>query len=272
MGKLNHKGQLIWFRQLGGLGHDQIHSLFVDEKSTVSIAGSFTDTLYAMRGDGSWDFLVSAGAKDGFVISYSDTGSLKLHTRFGGASSDEATSLVGQGEMFWLGGYFHGNANFGSQEVQSRGEEDLFLASVDSKGQWQQVFSAGSVSNDRILSMAFSPKAKMFWILGQAGSGAILGEDTLKSAGKTDYFLIPCNTDGHCSSLKQFGFGTASPNGEEIITLAADSKGSAYLGGRFRYRLALLKPPKPSKGGWDFFIGKVTPWPWPKIKNELQKK
>ncbi len=109
--KLSPAGDYVWSARLGGPGSLRVAGLALGPVGGLYVVGAFTGTAdldpAAVHADGS-DLLTSLGATDGFAAKITASGAFGWATRLGGASVDEATSVVQQGPHVIVGGTFRG--------------------------------------------------------------------------------------------------------------------------------------------------------------------
>jgi hypothetical protein len=119
LAKYNPSGVCQWVVQIGDAlgtfgGHDHnCNGLTVDASNTVYVGGFFSRTVDFDPGVGTAN-LTSAGGRDGFLASYSPTGTYNWVQNIGTGASESHTvslSLNGSGSIM-VAGYFVGTADF----------------------------------------------------------------------------------------------------------------------------------------------------------------
>ena len=92
-------------------------------------------------------------------------------------------------------GYFQGSATFGTSDLTSAGNNDVFVARVDPDGTWAWATRAGGTSND--VGRSVSPLADGgALITGDFEGTASFGANDLTSAGSLDVFVARIGADG----------------------------------------------------------------------------
>ncbi len=128
VGKFDYKGDIVWVKNYGGTLSDKAFAISIDTAGHSYIAGSFFgtaqfDTITA----------ISSNQDDAFVAGLDNLGKAKFVVQGGGANADVgsgiATSLFGS---CYTTGYFNGTVSFGSIPLISSGDNDLFIAKIDS--------------------------------------------------------------------------------------------------------------------------------------------
>ncbi|MBC7449632.1 MAG: SBBP repeat-containing protein [Hymenobacteraceae bacterium] len=96
-------------------------------------------------------------------------------TQGGGAGADSGTSAVTDPDgNVYVGGTFHGTARFGSFTLISRGDQDGFVAKLDSTGAWLWVQQLGSPQREGEMQVFRSP-AGLLIVRISAGANAVCG-------------------------------------------------------------------------------------------------
>jgi len=126
--KLTTNGGWQWARSAGGTGGDDGGGAAVDGNGNVYIIGYFH--LTATFGSTT---LTSQGGYDVFVAKLSTSGAWQWAKRVGGTEDDQGlgVKIDGNGNVY-ITGYFMGTATFGSTNLTSQGNDDVFIAKLSS--------------------------------------------------------------------------------------------------------------------------------------------
>jgi hypothetical protein len=133
-------------RETGAIGFlDSWDGLGVDAQGNIYFAGKFKGS--ATFGDTT---LLSAGAKDIFITKLSPDGEVLWAASAGGPGEDDANDIaVGSDGKVTIGGMFSETADFGSTSLTAKGNNDLFVARLDSDdGSFDWAVGAGSDTTD----------------------------------------------------------------------------------------------------------------------------
>ena len=137
---------LLWGAHVAASGStDSIMGIEMDAHGHTYVCGYFYNT--ATFGNTT---LTSSGNHDIFVGRLSN-GAWDWVQRAGGGSSDQCNDIaVDDGGNVTITGHFYSsnNANFGGQTLNGQGGYDIFIARLDSSGNWQWAKSAGGSSSD----------------------------------------------------------------------------------------------------------------------------
>src|SRR3990170_2655498 len=97
-------GDLVWARQLGGIGSDDGFGVAVDGSGAVYVTGRFNGTADFDPGGGTLN-LTSAGAADVFVWKLDAAGGLVWARQLGGTDNDYGSGITvdGSGTVYVTG-------------------------------------------------------------------------------------------------------------------------------------------------------------------------
>ena len=171
-----------------------------------------------------------------------------LHADYGlGAASDRQGNCITTGQ-FW------GEAQFGSNQLHSRGGLDVFIAKFDSSGRLLWAINAGGEEYDRGLSVATDLQGNVF-ITGFFTATARFGGEDLVSLGLQDAFVAKYDSDGDLLWVRQMG-GSHFDIG---VGITVDRNGYCYVTGSFNRSAVFGETNLESNGQQDAFIVKFNP-------------
>ena len=138
--KFGADGTVVWANRFGGPGSEDVADLALDAGGNVYAVGSFSDhadALPATGGGGS--AIVSFGASDGFVVSFTGAGAVRWAFPVGGTDADLAAAVrVTAAGNVAVAGTFRGIADFAPGAavtgLTATGGSDVFLASYSTGG------------------------------------------------------------------------------------------------------------------------------------------
>jgi hypothetical protein len=183
--KYDAAGNLVWTRQFGGLGNDQVEAIVADA-SGVYVAGR---TDFGLPGH------TPLGGDDAFVRRYDSDGNEIWTRQFGTATLDQAFGVAVHGSALYVTGRtfgaFPGGVNAGGL--------DGFLRKYDLNGNdlWTQQF--GTAASDSAFAVAAGGSGVY---VGGMTEGAFDGE---VNAGFHDAFLSRYDEEGSLVWTRQFG-------------------------------------------------------------------
>lgn len=256
----------------GGAQRDRGLGIAIDGSGNSYVTGSFRDTADFDPGPGVQS-LVSAGNRDFFLASYTDTGGF----RYAVGAGDTLDGDVGYGVAVdtagnaFVTGSFSGTADFdpgpGVANLVGVFNDDIFLASYTTTGAFrfahafgqsneERGYAADVDANGRVYITGFIPNALDF----DPGPGVAL----LDPAG-TDAFVAIYDNSG--AFVDAYSFESTSSSQAVGYGLAVDATGRAYVTGTFSAAVnnAVDFDPGPgsvllsSVGSTDFFVSSLGP-------------
>ncbi|MBL4669908.1 MAG: SBBP repeat-containing protein [Flavobacteriales bacterium] len=165
----------------------------------------------------------------------------------GGPNSDKGINIgVDSLGYVYIGGYFNGEATFGSFTVYSdfSSDKDFFVAKMDSNGNFLWATSGGGYIDDRMLGMHVDPAGNIYCTGTYWGSaGADFGSIFINQDGFDQTFLAKMDANGNWLWAKSFGSpGTGTYNlpapiftvwigDDHGYDLKTDNDGNIYITG-----------------------------------------
>jgi hypothetical protein len=227
--KIDSNGNWLWAESAGGTNSDYGEGITVDMSSNIYITGSFYGT--ANFGD---DSLTSSGWEDIFVAKLDSNGNWQWAKRAGAgsASDDRGKDLdVDSSGDILVTGFFDdvATADFGAATLNSAGEKDVFVAKIDSGGEWKWVQSGGGTDYDYGNSITVDSFDNA-WVTGSfQGESAEFGNTTLNSVGEDDIFVAKIDSNGNWLLAIRAG----SDEKDEGLGITLDSSGNPRVVGYF---------------------------------------
>jgi len=256
--KMDIDGNWEWAKKAGGTGADKSYGINVDANGNSYVTGIFKET--AAFGA---DSLTSSGAYDVFVAKIDIDGNWQWAKKAGGTNYDygKSISVEANGNSYVIG-YFKGTATFGADSLTSSGNYDVFVAKLDTAGNWQWAKQAGGTSADNGYGISVDVNGNSY-VTGYFKETAAFGADSLTSSGSYDIFMAKLDTDGDWQWAKQAG-GTSSDYG---YGMSVDVNGNLYVTGYFRETAAFGSTTLTSIDSYDIFVAKLDidgNWQWAK--------
>ena len=225
--RLDANGDFVWATKAAGTGYGY-----------GSAVSGYTDEGFIITGGfkGSTSFgditLTSASSTsyDVFIAQLRSDGTYNWANRIGSSSHDVGADVVSLDDGGALvSGYFHNTVDIGGTTLTSAGNQDIYIAKVNSDGTYAWVTQAGSSTHDFSGGIAsFSDGSGI--VTGSFTGTATFGEFTLTSQGSSDIYIAKLDDLGNFLWVQQAG-GTEGDGGDRIIT---HSDGSATIVGHFR--------------------------------------
>lgn len=205
--KIDPSANLIWSRQFGTTGEEDVQCCAIDESGNLYITGSTTGNLQG----------INKGKEDIFIVKYSNDGKALWTKQIGTEGIDVARGILAVDKGFI---YITGNTD-GKLGQATSGKTDCFIMKLDKDG--KQIFTTqfGTPEDDYSYSVTGRKGSDIFVC------GSTWGALTGKNKGFIDAFEGEFNENGDVIKYNQFGsegFDIA-----EIIRL--DDDNNIYVGG-----------------------------------------
>lgn len=234
--KLDANGNLIWAKQIGGIGEDSGQSIQVDASGNAYITGYFTGTVDFNPGAGITN-LSSMGIDDAFILKLDVNGDFLWVNQIGGTEFDQglAVNIDPSGNVLTTGN-FRNTIDFepgpGITNLTSNGSDDVFIQKLDASGNFIWAKSMGGTSFD--ISQAITTDTNgnvyttgLFFATSDFDPGP--GTQNLISAGGFDIFVQKLDSNGNFLWVNQIG-STLLDVGRSITV---DPSNNVYLTGYF---------------------------------------
>jgi uncharacterized repeat protein (TIGR01451 family) len=223
--RVGANGAFTSVAQAGGTADDGATGVSALPDGAAIVTGFFYGTAaFAGAPD-----LTSVGGGDVFVARVNANGTFAWASRAGGASYEggNAVSALADGSSV-IAGDFYETAGFGPTTLTSAGNEDVFLARVNSDGSFAWAERAGGTSRDQAFAVSALAGGSMV-VAGRFFGTAAFGPFSLSSPGTVDAFVARYVTEappaptGVVVSLADgtAGVGFTPPPGGVAVSYAA---------------------------------------------------
>lgn len=233
----------------GGSGIDQLDSLFVDQPGNSYIAGRFTGTA-TIAGT----TLVSAGLQDNYVAKLGPNGNPLWVRQIGSTGDDAGHGVVAipNGDVY-TSGRFVNTASFGTTNLTSVGQSDIYLAKYDGNGTLIWARKAGGTGSDAAYAVT-ADAAGNAYITGDFSGTADFGGVQLTSGAALNSFVAKYDPTGALVWVVRIG-GTGTPTAKRITL---DGATNLYVGGSFQGDVQFGTLALTSAGQNDGFVLKLN--------------
>ena len=247
--KLDSSGNWLWAKQAGGSDADQGWSIAIDSSGNSYVTGFFTGT-----GSFGSTTLNSNGSNDIFVSKLDSSGNWLWAKQAGGNYWDMGYSIaIDSSGNSYVTGNFGETASFGTTTLTSIGTADIFVAKLDSNGNWLWAKQAGGTSSVAYGYSIATDSSGNSYVTGYFGETASFGSITLTSIGSWDIFVAKLDSNGNWLGAIKAG-GTIWDWGQSI---AIDSEGNSYVTGFFEGSASFGNITLTSSGSSDIFVAKA---------------
>ncbi len=250
--KLDTDGTWLWANLAGATGQDYGYGIAVDPAGNSYVTGAFDAA--AVFGPVS---LTSTGGYDVFVAKADPSGNWLWAKKAGGAGSyeygmDIAADAAGNCHVT---GRVKATALFGPDiNLPGLGNDDCFVAKLDTDGAWLWAKPGGGTSNDSGQDIALDGAGNCH-VTGYFYATATFGASTLPLVGAEDMFIASLDPNGNWLWATSAG----STGYDSVLGISTDSAGISRLTGRFEGTLNFGADSITSVGGNDIFIAKLLP-------------
>ena len=254
----------LWAQSAGGTNHDHGYAVAVDNNGNTYVTGWFDGTVTF----GSTTISsAGSGDRDIFVAKLDPEGNWLWAKGAGGTDEDFGMDIaVDNNGNVYVTGRFWQTALFGNITLTNHGWTDLFVAKLDSNGNWLWAKSAGGTGPESGEGITVDDLSNVY-LTGSFQGTATFGTIQLTSDGNSDIFIAKLDTNGNWLWAKRAG-GECGAYGEDI---AVDSTGNVYLTGYFGgWELGIISigsTTLTSVGWTDIFVAKLNSsgsWLWAK--------
>jgi len=254
--KMNNNGIWQWAVQGGGTSNDKGSDICLDSSSNIYIVGYFKGVVSF----GSTT-LTSYGNHDVFVAKLNTNGDWQWAVHAGGPSQDKGFGIdVDSRGNTYVTGFFAGNALFGSSKLTSYGNHDVFVAKLNTNGDWQWAVRGGGTDSDYSRNVCVGPSGNIY-VIGDFQGIASFGSTTLTSIGYQDVFVTEVNCTGEFRWAVRAG-GIYCDIGWDC---RVDSSGKIHVTGEFSDIASFGSTTLTSSGYQDVFVAKMNKngtWQW----------
>jgi hypothetical protein len=239
--KFDLSGARLWGTYFGGAADDQISGMYCDGGPNVYITGSTASTGMSTAGS----FQVARnGSSDALLAKFNSAGVRQWSTYFGGASTDAAYEIVGDGAgNVYIGGQTGSTdviGTAGSYLAAAPGGTDGFFAKFNSTGAriWSSYF--GGASFDSVEGICVDNSGNLY-ITGNSISAigiSTVGTHQPVISGGSDAFLAKFTLAGAIIWSTYFG-STAT---ELAKSVSSDIMGNVIIAGNTASNSGLITP------------------------------
>ncbi len=219
--KLSTNGEWLWAKQTGGSGGIWSRQISTDSSGNSIVTGAFNGTI-------TFDSvtLTSAGSYDVFIAKLDVNGNWLWAKKAGGIGSDYGWSIASNSlGNSYVTGFYYGTASFGATSLSAMGAWDVFVACLDSNGNWLWAKTAGGTSDDRSTGVS-TDNAGNCYITGWSEGNATFGQTTTNEPG---LFVAKLSPAGDWLWAKQ----ADSIYRTEGYGITTDSSGTSFVTGIF---------------------------------------
>jgi len=256
--KLDQEGNWLWAVHEGENHHsaEYGYGIATDMDNYIYLTGSFTGTTTFGN-----DTISAEGQGDIFVAKLDSEGNWLWASHAGGIDWDSGKSIcVDDNGCSYVTGYFYDKASFDEFNLTGYGESDIFIAKLDSSGDWVWVNQAGGADYDSHFrgGIDFDSNGYIF-VFGDFAFNATFGPFNLTNDWKSDLFVAKLDTNG------SWIFVIQSKGWMQGYDLCIDTYGYISIIGKFIQTVTFGDIDLYSRGLGDVFISEIDAegnWRW----------
>ena len=214
-----------WIQSGGSATIDEGLAICSDSNDNVYTTGYFT-SVFNMNSQQ----LVSQGLEDIFICKMNSSGVINWLISVGSPNPERALSIDADNSgNIVVTGYFYGSITFGTTQLISQGQQDIFIAKYNASGTLLWARQAGGINSDLGNSVKFDNAGDVI-VSGEFSGSCSFNTTTLVSqAGSIDAFVTKYDANGNLVWAKK-GSGQYSDRGTGI---AIDLQNNIYVSGMF---------------------------------------
>lgn len=190
--KHNSSGLLEWVRLFSSTGEVSGRGISSDASGNALITGTFKGTLTL----GSTSLNASSANGDVFVAKLDANGNTLWAKKFGQTGENYARGIDSDAEgNIYVSGVYDTQITFGSLNLNSNGQKDIFLAKFDANGNAIWAKSIGSTGNDEGCEIEVNTNGNVFFTGSYTGTLTINNEN-FTAKGLRDVFVAKMDKNG----------------------------------------------------------------------------
>jgi hypothetical protein len=253
-----------WVTKGGGTGVDYAVDIALDNAGNSYVIGSFSTT--ATFGTST---IISNGNLDIVIAKMDPLGNWLWAVRGGGTGIDYGGGIAvdGQGNCY-VTGMYSVNGDFGPFSFPSVGNWQIFLAKLDTNGNWLWAKNAGGPGGDMGNGICLDSSGNCY-ATGYFTNPGTFGPFILTAPGAEEIYVTKLDTNGNWlwAQAAQTTGGSISGAYTQGRRTAVDNAGNCYVTGNFCGTSVFGSVPVVSAGYEEIFVARLDPygnWLWAK--------
>jgi hypothetical protein len=241
-----------WAKHYGSTGLDQPYGACVDNAGNTYVLGFYSSTITI--GPNTFN---CSGDIDMFLAKLDTSGNVVWSQKMGGSGHDQGNAICtdNQGNLY-LTGCFTSTVSFGTNVLTSYGGSDIFLARMDTAGNYIWVRKAGSTVNPTVseegIDLVLDGGNNILLSGGFEGT-ATFSPYTVASNGSVDAFVAKYDTNGNILWVRN---GGSTSYHDAAHSVGCGPSKEVYISGFFEGTANFSGTSVISNGSRDIFIAK----------------
>lgn len=251
--KYDSLGNALWVRSIGGGDIDEVYGVSTDTMGNVFAIGVYGTSLTAET-----TTLTAAGSIDLFVAKYTPAGGLSWIKSLGSTNSDYGYAIEADanGNSFVVG-KFNTSTNLGGVSLTAVGQDDIFIARLDSTGAVIWAKNAGSTSSDFAKGVSLDAAGNIYLTGNFSGTATFFGTPNvaLTTTGQWDVFVAKYDPSGNALWAKKGG----GSNHDHGLGIDTDENGNSVVTGYYQSTSAVFNGVTlTNSGNWESFVARFN--------------
>lgn len=249
--RMDAAGGFIWADSAGGFGSDRGMAIDVAPEGNACLTGYFSSQAefdqIQLSAVGIQDIFAAEINADGDFIWVSNAGGTGITDDKGWGIAVDSSGSV------YISGIFSGTAYFGDIELVSLGVNDVYIAKLDTDGNYLWAIRAGGLGKDECYRIAVDDNDDIF-IAGRFYYTGYFGDFTIiPDYGDCAIFIAKLDKDGNFIWVQMAGCTSFCC----AYALDVDPEGNCYIGGSFYDTAYFGDIEMTSAGEADVFIARL---------------
>lgn len=228
----------LWAKSFGGNADDDGFDIAADASGNIVVIGVFTSPTITFDATTLTNADSQGGSSDTFIVKYDASGHVLWAKAIGGTSEDHGFRIAMDafGNVLITGVFLSPTLTFGSIVLTNAGGTcttwgtnecpDMFVAKLDSNGNWLWARSAGGAYDDEAWGIATDSTGNVLVTGGFASPTIAFGATVLTNADSTgtpsDYFIVKYDSTGNVLWAQGAG-GAPYDYGLDVTVDASDN-------------------------------------------------
>jgi hypothetical protein len=245
--KHNSSGFLEWAKLFSSTGEVSGRGISSDESGNALITGTFKGTLTL----GTTSLTATSANGDVFIAKLDTYGNTLWAKRFGQTGENYARGIDSDAEgNIYVSGVFDMQILFGSINLTSNGQKDIFLTKFDANGNVIWSKSIGSTGNEEGCEIEVNTNGNIF-LTGSYTGTLTLNNDNFTAKGLRDVFVVKTDKNGKFIWQKTMG----SPQDDVNYAIGLNrTNENAVTVGTFASTFSQATQSVTSLGNYDSYI------------------
>jgi hypothetical protein len=258
--KLSKTGEWLWAKAGLGSGFNRSNAITNDNAGNSYIIGSFESSVTFGNTN-----LTSSGSRDIFIAKINSSGAWQWAIKAGGTGTEDGLGVKYNSANVFLGitGYYSANSSFGQTVLVSKGGRDIFVASLDTNGNWNWAVSAASTGAEESRGIAIDGSGNSV-ITGYYTSALSFGDKNLPAGTGRDVYVAKIDKSGNWL----WAANASGAGSDEANAIGLDNSGNAYITGWFSSDLKFGNTTLYAESERNLFVARISSsgtWSWGKI-------